>query len=91
MGHPRSYINLDKAQICPCEYCGLPFVRKSHSLVWTAGLEEWMHNTDIEQANEHHRAHLEALSETSYPLKALGDAAEVGEGQRVTSETLGQR
>ncbi|CAM1505621.1 Fc.00g112580.m01.CDS01 [Cosmosporella sp. VM-42] len=44
-GHPKIYINTDKAEITPCGYCGLPF------------------------ANEHHRAHLEALPETSYPLK----------------------
>jgi uncharacterized Zn-finger protein len=31
LGHPRIYINLDKAQIVPCEYCGLPFV--SHAIV----------------------------------------------------------
>ncbi|KAF4974646.1 hypothetical protein FZEAL_8481 [Fusarium zealandicum] len=43
-GHPKIYINTDKAEICTCNYCGLPF------------------------ANEHHREHLEALPETSYPL-----------------------
>ncbi|KAI0168298.1 zinc-finger domain-containing protein [Pestalotiopsis sp. NC0098] len=43
-GHPRVFINTDKAEITPCGYCGLPY------------------------ANEHHREHLEALPETSYPL-----------------------
>ncbi|KAK3692244.1 NADH:ubiquinone oxidoreductase 18.4kD subunit [Podospora appendiculata] len=43
-GHPRIFINTDKAEICTCNYCGLPF------------------------ANEHHRKHLEALPQTSYPL-----------------------
>lgn len=28
-GHPKVYINTDKAEICPCGYCGLPFVRHS--------------------------------------------------------------
>lgn len=26
LGHPRIFINTDKPQICPCEYCGLPYV-----------------------------------------------------------------
>ncbi|KAK3368108.1 hypothetical protein B0H63DRAFT_487700 [Podospora didyma] len=43
-GHPKIFINTDKAEICTCNYCGLPF------------------------ANEHHRKHLEALPQTSYPL-----------------------
>ncbi|CAI4219524.1 unnamed protein product [Parascedosporium putredinis] len=42
-GHPRIFINTDKAEIATCGYCGNPF------------------------ANEHHRKHLEALPETSYP------------------------
>ncbi|KAJ3495984.1 hypothetical protein NLG97_g2996 [Lecanicillium saksenae] len=43
-GHPKIFINTDKAEIATCNYCGTPF------------------------ANEHHRKHLEALPETSYPL-----------------------
>ncbi|KAL1959905.1 hypothetical protein VTO42DRAFT_573 [Malbranchea cinnamomea] len=30
LGHPRIYINVDKPQICPCEYCGLPFAHEQH-------------------------------------------------------------
>jgi len=26
MGHPRIFINVDKPEIVPCGYCGLPFV-----------------------------------------------------------------
>lgn len=26
LGHPKVYINVDKPEIIPCEYCGLPFV-----------------------------------------------------------------
>ncbi|KPM40633.1 hypothetical protein AK830_g5921 [Neonectria ditissima] len=44
-GHPRIFINTDKAEIASCNYCGLPY------------------------ANEHHREHLEALPETSFPLQ----------------------
>lgn len=25
-GHPRVFINVDKPEIVPCGYCGLPFV-----------------------------------------------------------------
>ncbi|OAX83512.1 hypothetical protein ACJ72_02127 [Emergomyces africanus] len=28
LGHPRVFINTDKPQICPCEYCGLPFANE---------------------------------------------------------------
>ncbi|TAQ87721.1 hypothetical protein B7494_g3940 [Chlorociboria aeruginascens] len=42
-------------------------------------------------ANEHHRAHLESLPDTSYPLKTTGDAAEIPQSQRITDEALGQR
>ncbi|KAI9809488.1 MAG: hypothetical protein M1826_003879 [Phylliscum demangeonii] len=67
LGHPRVFINLDRPQIVPCGYCGLPF------------------------ANEHHRAHLQSLPRTSYPLEPTGDEAEVAETQRTTDEPLGQR
>ncbi|KAK2735029.1 hypothetical protein FQN57_001371 [Myotisia sp. PD_48] len=30
LGHPRVFINTDKPQICPCEYCGLPFANEHH-------------------------------------------------------------
>lgn len=26
LGHPKIFINLDKPEICPCTYCGLPYV-----------------------------------------------------------------
>ncbi|ESZ97189.1 NADH-ubiquinone oxidoreductase [Sclerotinia borealis F-4128] len=42
-------------------------------------------------ANEHHRAHLQSLPVTAYPLEAQGHPAEVNESQRVTDEALGQR
>ncbi|KAK3987923.1 hypothetical protein QBC44DRAFT_113039 [Cladorrhinum sp. PSN332] len=29
-GHPKVYINLDKPQIEPCTYCGLPFAHEHH-------------------------------------------------------------
>ncbi|KAH0547830.1 hypothetical protein FGG08_000087 [Glutinoglossum americanum] len=44
-----------------------------------------------DQANHHHKAHLESLPQTSYPLASEGDAAEVPESQRITDEALGQR
>ncbi|KAE9963796.1 hypothetical protein BLS_008905 [Venturia inaequalis] len=42
-------------------------------------------------ANEHHRAYLESLPSTPYPLTATGDPAQVPESQRVSDEPLGQR
>ncbi|KAJ5466595.1 hypothetical protein N7539_009551 [Penicillium diatomitis] len=42
-------------------------------------------------AHEHHRSYLESLPATSYPLKSLGDPAEVNETQRVTDGSLEQR
>ncbi|KAJ0416368.1 zinc-finger domain-containing protein [Aspergillus carlsbadensis] len=42
-------------------------------------------------AHEHHRAYLQSLPETSYPLEATGDAAEVNETQRVTEGGFEQR
>ncbi|KAK4204489.1 zinc-finger domain-containing protein [Triangularia verruculosa] len=29
-GHPKVFINLDKAEITPCGYCGLPFANEHH-------------------------------------------------------------
>ena len=26
LGHPRIFVNVDRPQIIPCGYCGLPFV-----------------------------------------------------------------
>ncbi|KAF1962594.1 NADH-ubiquinone oxidoreductase [Byssothecium circinans] len=51
----------------------------------------WCTYCGIPFANEHHRAHLESLPETSYPLGPRGDPAEVHESQRITDEPLGQR
>jgi len=42
-------------------------------------------------ANEHHRAHLQSLPATPYPLEAQGHPAEVNESQRITDEPLEQR
>ncbi|OGM46482.1 lactobacillus shifted protein [Aspergillus bombycis] len=42
-------------------------------------------------AHEQHRAYLESLPATSYPLEPTGDAAEVNETQRVTEGGLEQR
>ncbi|PLB52130.1 hypothetical protein P170DRAFT_402027 [Aspergillus steynii IBT 23096] len=42
-------------------------------------------------AQEQHRAYLESLPATSYPLKPTGSAAEVNEAQRVTEGGLEQR
>ncbi len=30
-GHPRIFINVDKPEICYCNYCGLPYVSPSPS------------------------------------------------------------
>ncbi|KAL7274999.1 hypothetical protein RUND412_002063 [Rhizina undulata] len=30
MGHPRIFINVDKPEIIPCGYCGLPFAHVHH-------------------------------------------------------------
>jgi NADH dehydrogenase (ubiquinone) Fe-S protein 6 len=43
------------------------------------------------QAQEQHRAYLESLPATSYPLKPTGDAAEVNETQRVQEGDIVQR
>lgn len=51
----------------------------------------WLINTICGQAHEHHRAYLESLPATSYPLKPLGDSAEVNETQRVTEGGWEQR
>lgn len=45
----------------------------------------------LAQAHEHHRKKLEAQPSTSYPLRPLGDPAEVQRSQRITDEPLGQR
>ncbi|KAK0621425.1 NADH:ubiquinone oxidoreductase 18.4kD subunit [Bombardia bombarda] len=29
-GHPRIFINTDKAEICSCNYCGLPYANEHH-------------------------------------------------------------
>ncbi|KAE8356691.1 zinc-finger domain-containing protein [Aspergillus coremiiformis] len=42
-------------------------------------------------AHEQHRAYLESLPATSYPLKPTGDAAEVNETQRVSEGVFEQR
>ncbi|KAF2646877.1 hypothetical protein P280DRAFT_465030 [Massarina eburnea CBS 473.64] len=51
----------------------------------------WCTYCGVPFAHEHHRAHLESLPETSYPLSPQGDPAEVNESQRITDEPLGQR
>lgn len=47
--------------------------------------------TDFLQAHEQHRAYLESLPATSYPLKATDDPAQVNESQRVTEGGFEQR
>jgi hypothetical protein len=47
--------------------------------------------TRLQQAHNHHRKYLESLPSTPYPLKPVGDPAEVPESQRVTDDPLGQR
>lgn len=44
------YINLDKPQICPCEYCGLPFVSLTNS--FESGTSEVI---QLDDANQVHR------------------------------------
>ncbi|PUU79498.1 zinc-finger domain-domain-containing protein [Tuber borchii] len=36
MGHPRIFINVDKPEIVPCGYCGLPFAHVHHRKVLEA-------------------------------------------------------
>lgn len=62
-GHPKVFINTDKPEIAICGYCGDPFVRLILALCTLVCML-----TFSTQANEHHRKHLEALPETSYPL-----------------------
>lgn len=66
-----------------CTYCGLPFVSIADIILRFIAY--------MFQANEHHRAHLESLPETPYPLSARGDAAEINESQKVTDEPMAQR
>jgi len=98
LGHPRIFINTDKPQICMCTYCGLPFVSTFHAVEGTYSftlpssyIPPMEKTLTQKQANEHHRAHLESLPETAYPLEAQGNPAEVPESQRITGEALGQR
>jgi NADH dehydrogenase (ubiquinone) Fe-S protein 6 len=84
LGHPRIFINVDKPEICSCNYCGLPFVSRRLALNSMALIYP-------RKANKHHQEHLESLSSTSYPLVAQGDAAEAPESQRITDEALSQR
>ncbi|KAI9830044.1 MAG: hypothetical protein M1819_005874 [Sarea resinae] len=51
----------------------------------------WCTYCGVPFAHEKHRAHLESLPKTSYPLGPTGDAAEVEESQRITDEAFGQR
>jgi len=51
----------------------------------------WCTYCGVPFANEHHRKHIEALPNPSYPLEPTGDAAEVQESQRITDEPLGHR
>ncbi|KAI9767001.1 MAG: hypothetical protein M1840_005960 [Geoglossum simile] len=81
LGHPRIFINVDKPEINCCTYCGLPFPYGGMDVL----------TVEASQASHHHKAHLESLQQTSYPLAAQGDAAEVPESQRVSNEALGQR
>lgn len=85
LGHPKIFINTDKPEIATCGYCGLPFVRPIHASrpIWT-GLT-------LSQAQEQHRAYLESLPATSYPLKPTDDPAQVNESQRVTDGGFEQR
>ncbi|KAF2841157.1 NADH-ubiquinone oxidoreductase [Patellaria atrata CBS 101060] len=51
----------------------------------------WCTYCGVPYAHEHHRAHLESLPSTTYPLAPTGDPVEVSESQRITNEPLGQR
>ncbi|CAI6303803.1 unnamed protein product [Periconia digitata] len=56
LGHPKVFINVDKPQICPCEYCGLPFANEHHrehlaSLPTTSyPLEPQGHPAEVEES-----------------------------------------
>lgn len=84
LGHPKIFINTDKPEIATCGYCGLPFVRSDLSV-------DVLTITDSLQAQEQHRAYLESLPATSYPLKPTEDPAQVNERQRVTQGGFEQR
>ncbi|KAF2753900.1 putative NADH-ubiquinone oxidoreductase [Pseudovirgaria hyperparasitica] len=51
----------------------------------------WCTYCGLPYAHEKHRAYLETLPSTPYPLDPQGTAAEVSPKQRVTDEVLGQR
>ena len=91
LGHPRIFINVDKPQISPCNYCGLPFVSEHHRKDSMERFLLALADLIIIQAKNQHRKFLESLPSTPYPLKPLGDPAEVPESQRVSDEPLGQR
>lgn len=84
LGHPKIFINTDKPEIATCGYCGLPFVCDLPAF----GLDKTL---TLLQAQEQHRAYLESLPATSYPLKPTDDPAQVNEKQRVTEGGLEQR
>lgn len=90
LGHPKIFINTDKPEIATCGYCGLPFVCVSPIELCGCPVGAVTH-LECQQAQEQHRAYLESLPATSYPLKPLGDAAEVNEQQRITDGALEQR
>lgn len=66
-GHPRIFINTDKPEISVCNYCGLPYVSRARIAALRRARIGILTNFEL-QANEHHRQHLEALPQTSYPL-----------------------
>ena len=90
LGHPRIFINVDKPQINMCTYCGLPFVSRRYLHIMEKIFGAYIDLMPL-QAKNQHRKLLESLPSTMYPLKPLGDPAEVPESQRVSDEPLGQR
>lgn len=69
LGHPRIFINVDKPEICWCNYCGAPYVSILPAVPGPA-------SDVLSQAHEHHRKTLEAQPSTTYPLDPTGDVAQ---------------
>lgn len=67
-GHPRIFINVDKPEIVPCGYCGLPFVGPPFP-VCAVGGNGWLADGGWVQAHVHSKSALQKLEKPSYPLE----------------------
>merc|ERR1712000_100864 len=84
-------IRLVEQRIVSCDGGGGPLGHPKIFINLDKPQINWCTYCGVPFANEHHRKHIEALPNPSYPLESTGDAAEVQESQRITDEPLGHR